>query len=129
MYSTVSMTQPPKWSIQSNLQLKSQQQQQDQNSSPRSDNTDDHYSRHLETVPNDVQNDGEDHQDEDVKRADENNDEEEEVKDDEPKVFQVEDVDLPSLITKPNSPKPKSPLINALKPAENSNFNKPVSKQ
>jgi hypothetical protein len=122
------MNQPPKWSIQSNRHL--QQQQQEQTSTPTGDNTDDHYSRHLETVPNDNKNDGEDDHDEDANSADENgnnNEEEEEVKDDEPKVFQVEDVDLPSLITKPNSSKPTSPLVNALKPAENNNFNKPVS--
>lgn len=127
MYST------PKWASTHQTNIIHQQQQQ-QNSvqkspSPLPKNPDEHYSRHLENVPN-CKDDEDDCSETDSSQAAKSTEEEKSSKeeeedelhrDDEPKVFQVEDVDLPSLITKPNS-KPTSPLLNGMKPVDNLAF-------
>lgn len=86
-------------------------------------NTDEHFSRHLENLTEkNVNGDDKDEHEADHDQDDSNvkvnptEHDEEEYDDDEPKAFQVEDVDLPSLVTKPSSnSKPTSPMIDTLK--------------
>lgn len=68
------------------------------------ENSDDHYNRHLENIVTALNLDEEEQLDDDEinepKSDKKTNDEDDDlIRDDEPKVFQVEDVDLPSLIT------------------------------
>lgn len=142
MYSSVMNIQnPPKWASTHLTNLLSQSAHvtedtakinkcQQQMVSPPNQTTDDHYSRHLETVNNEKDEDedcqgksGDEKNQADELTKNEIDEDEDEPKDEEPKVFQVEDVDLPSLVTKPNS-KPTSPLLKILKPSENFAFGK-----
>lgn len=130
MYTTViSNSNTPKWAAPHQNNLITVQQHK----SP----TDEHYSRHLEAVHNnDVSsclNDEEPTNELENKNTEKGSDEEEvkvnneededDPKYDEPKIFQVEDVDLPSLITKPSS-KQTSPLLNILKSENTFSFAK-----
>lgn len=153
MYSSV-MNNPPKWASAHQANVISAQSSdciENQNKkilSPtqrlEGENTDEHFSRHLDnlnaTNENDEEPQAENDEESDLKIAEANekmsslksnllmnnvDDEEDDPKYDEPKVFQVEDVDLPSLITKPNS-KPTSPLMNIVK-SENFAFTKAPS--
>lgn len=82
---------------------------QDSDTSPSNqttliENSDDHYNRHLENIVTALNLDEEEQLDDDEinepKSDKKTNDEDDDlIRDDEPKVFQVEDVDLPSLIT------------------------------
>ena len=151
------MNQPPKWSSMHNNHTKPVVNEENTRNilSPKQtllkqENTDEHFSRHLENLnEKSLNNNEEDVEEEEVVDDEyevnqtsgglqnkENlkskdllmshvDEDEDEPRYDEPKVFQVEDVDLPSLVTKPTS-KPTSPLSNLVKKTDVFNFNKQI---
>jgi hypothetical protein len=101
-------TTPPDWSVKivNNKELSP-------TGTISNENSDDHFSRHLENIiiTNDFNKQlEEDEQQDDCDVTNEKNEDDDDTVDpnDEPKVFQVEDVDLPSLVTQ-NLNNTKSP--------------------
>lgn len=139
MYSTMNTQNPPKWAsvhqttlmaaaaknedIKRSLSSPPQHQPRGFANPNNGTNTDEHFSRHLDNLTEKSMNrDDKDEQDVDQDNEDSNvkvnpaEHDEEEFDDDEPKAFQVEDVDLPSLVTKPSSnSKPTSPMMDTIK--------------
>jgi len=128
MYSTINTANPPKWATSLHQQsslvaaqnaedkqlVSSPPQHQPRNFKLAANNTDEHFSRHLDNLVEKslVCEKDEPQEASNVKMGAEQ-DEEEEHEYDEPKAFQVEDVDLPPLVTK-TSPKPTSSKVEKL---------------
>jgi len=95
------ITTPPDWSTT----LSTNNKDLSPNGTISNENSDDHFNRHLENIiVTDLSKQLEEeqqHDDNDDNKTNENEDDDDDTVDpnDEPKVFQVEDVDLPSLIT------------------------------